>query len=335
MQTHGGRGKAELELVMGGMKLEADVDWAYDAQGAVLLLGQGLRRLRLHLMAAEDPARAAAGALDDALHLEVLAEEAFESSHWRGSLFRVIPERLIDAVAERCGQRLAAYLTNGAPLLARRAAKILVRLYPKVGSFADLRMLLHCYFHARSLTPRKFGRYVKERLMLAEDAAGESAKYLVMRNELEAFVAEFRPQLVVAGWTETEFLASIETLAATLDRHRGKMMGVSRGRVMEVEPGGGLVAILHDYFRSGAGNFRRFDRLAKAALDAAANPLEVMRGNRLLRDGIAEFLESTQASAAGADQGALAALERRLDVLRDRRLAEFDGGPELLVGGDG
>lgn len=324
-----------------GLKLFAGSHWIQVGRG-MALLKPGLLEIRNYLGAVEHPGEKAERVLDKILQEPEWIEETFESPHWRSSLFRGIPRKLLGEIPRSFKDRLSAQLVDPRPYLARRSAKILARLYPQVGSYPDLTTLLHCYFLTRNLSPRKLGHYVRDRLLAAKGRPGEEGEYLSIRNELEAFAVGFRQRLAVAGLGEVEFTASIEVLAATVDRHRDRV-AERAGPPAEMPelPGStppSLIPVLHDYFRAGGGNFRKFDRCIKRRLEATGTPVAAIREYRSIQEEIqafvVDFVSTPELPSSAGIPNALEVLEKRLAIQRDRRMEHFEQNKALLIGGD-
>lgn len=341
MKTDVNSRSGPLCIEIDGLRLFAGSHWIEVGRG-MALLKPGLLEIRNYLGMAQDPPEAVEKVLEKILQEPDWIEETFESPHWRSSLFRGIPRKLLGEIPRSFKDRLSVYLMDPQPFLARRSAKILARLYPQVGSYPDLTTLLHGYFLTRNLSPRKLGHYVRDRLLAAHGRPGKEAEYLSIRNELEAFAVGFRQRLAIAGLGEVEFTASIEVLAATIDRQRDRVAeraGPSTENFelpQSVPPS--LTPVLHDYFRAGGGNFRKFDRCLKRRFEATGTPVAAIREYRKIQEEIrafvAGFASTPEPLLSAGIPDALEVLEKRLALQRDRRMEYFEQNNALLIGGD-
>lgn len=213
-------------LKLAGLDLHPGQHYQNTSRG-IVLLKSGHHRLRLHILHAEDRGGMVAEVIDGILENPALSEETFDAPSRPASIFRAMSRKCIDLLPDTYRDALRLRLHDEDAAIASRVARLLAHIHETAESYPDLDTLLHCYFRAEGVSPDKFLRYAKRRLV---DVAGEAefaVRFDVLRAELHRFAAGFGPFIGKAGTRraqgQAEFSEAMEWLEIKLERLRARV----------------------------------------------------------------------------------------------------------------
>ncbi len=191
----------------------------------IILLKSGHHRLRLHILHSEDRGGTVAALIEQILLHGGFADDTFDAPSRPASIFRALSRKCIDLLPESYLPLLRRRLLEGDAEMAARVARLLVQIYDTAESYPDLQTFLNCYFRVDGVSPDKFARYAKGRLLDAGEDMG--TVYEELRSELRRFSETFHPPTGDPrnrrSGSKAGFMEAMEWLEIKLERLKARL----------------------------------------------------------------------------------------------------------------